>query len=152
PAIARLIEGGTRLSYGARALTAGGWQAVPDLAFAGGALLGCAAGFMNAPRLKAIHNAILSGIGAADAVGEAIAAGRRHDRLEALAGRVFDTGIERELRGVRNLKPLWARYGTLRGALLGGLDMWSQVLTGWSPFGTQRWRATDAEGLKPLAA
>ena len=152
PAIARLLEGGTRLSYGARALTAGGWQAVPDLAFAGGALLGCAAGFMNAPRLKAIHNAILSGIGAADAVGEAIAAGRRHDRLEALAGRVFDTGIEKELRGVRNLKPLWARYGTLRGALLGGLDMWSQALTGWSPFGTQRWRATDAERLKPLAA
>jgi len=79
PAIARMLAGGTRISYGARAVTAGGWQSIPTLAFPGGGLIGCAAGFMNAPRLKAIHNAILSGIGAADAIGAALAKGRSHD-------------------------------------------------------------------------
>jgi electron-transferring-flavoprotein dehydrogenase len=150
-AIAGLIEGGTRLSYGARALTAGGLQAIPDLAFAGGGLIGCAAGFMNAPRLKAIHNAILSGIGAADAVGAAIAEGRQHDRIEDLNRQVLSTGIGKELRGVRNLKPLWSRFGTLVGAFLGGVDMWCQTLLRFSPFGTQSWTRSDAEALKPRA-
>jgi electron-transferring-flavoprotein dehydrogenase len=148
PSIAPMLEGATRLSYGARALTAGGLQAIPDLAFAGGGLIGCAAGFMNAPRLKAIHNAILSGIGAADAVGEAVAAGRQHDRIEDLNRRVLDTGIERELAGVRNLKPLWSRFGTLLGAFLGGIDMWLLALTRWSPFGTLRWSTPDFGKLK----
>lgn len=152
PAIARLIEGGTRISYGARSLTAGGWQAIPDLVFDGGALIGCAAGFMNAPRLKAIHNAILSGIGAADCVGEAVAAGRAHDHLDTLQHSVLASGIERELKSVRNLKPLWSRFGTLPGAFLGGLDMWSIALFGRSPFGTLSWTTKDADRLQPLAS
>ena len=151
PAIAPLLEGANRLSYGARSFAAGGWQALPDLVFAGGGLIGCSAGFMNAPRLKAIHNAILSGIGAADAIGAAIAEGRQHDEVEDLDRRIFDTGIEAELRSVRNVKPLWARHGTLRGALLGGVDMWLQALTRWSPFGTLRWTEADDRGMRPLA-
>ncbi|MEQ8600199.1 MAG: electron transfer flavoprotein-ubiquinone oxidoreductase [Devosia sp.] len=150
PSIARLIEGATRISYGARALTAGGLQAIPDLAFEGGGLIGCAAGFMNAPRLKAIHNAILSGIGAADAVGDAIAAGRQHDRIADLGHHVLSTGIEKELTGVRNLKPLWNRFGTLLGAFLGGVDMWCQTVLRFSPFGTLRWNAPDSAKLKTL--
>jgi electron-transferring-flavoprotein dehydrogenase len=148
PSIARLLEGATRLSYGARTMTAGGLQAIPDLAFAGGGLIGCAAGFMNAPRLKAIHNAILSGIGAADAVGEAIAAGRQHDRIEDFGRHVLSTGIEKELTGVRNLKPLWGRFGTLLGASLGGLDMWCQTVLRFSPFGTLKWSTPDNAKLK----
>lgn len=151
PSIARLLEGATRTAYGARALTAGGLQAIPQLAFEGGGLIGCAAGFMNAPRLKAIHNAILSGIGAADAVGAAIAAGRQHDRIEDFDSRIRNTGIAAELQGVRNLKPLWSRFGTLAGALLGGLDMWCQALLRVSPLGTLRWSTRDADQLRPLA-
>ncbi|UYN99574.1 MAG: electron transfer flavoprotein-ubiquinone oxidoreductase [Devosia sp.] len=150
--IARLLDGATRISYGARALTAGGLQAVPQLAFAGGGLIGCAAGFMNAPRLKAIHNAILSGIGAADAVGAAIAEGRQHDVIADLEQRVMQTGIERELAGVRNLKPLWASFGTLTGAFLGGVDMWCQTVLRFSPFGTLRWSKSDAASLRPVSA
>ncbi len=152
PSVAPLLEGATRISYGARALAAGGLQAIPQLAFAGGGLIGCSAGFMNAPRLKAIHNAILSGIGAADAVGAAIAAGRQHDLIEDFAGRIMATGIEKELRGVRNLKPLWSRYGTLLGAFLGGFDMWCQTILRFSPFGTLRWTTSDAAKLKPIAS
>ncbi len=152
PSVAPLLEGATRISYGARALAAGGLQAVPHLAFAGGGLIGCSAGFMNAPRLKAIHNAILSGIGAADAVGAAIAAGRQHDVIEDLHQRVMTTGIEKELRGVRNLKPLWSRFGTVFGAILGGFDMWCQAVLRFSPFGTLRWKTSDAAKLKPLAS
>lgn len=151
PSIARLLEGATRTAYGARALTAGGLQAIPQLAFEGGGLIGCAAGFMNAPRLKAIHNAVLSGIGAADAVGAAIAAGREHDRIEDFDSRIRNTGIAAELQGVRNLKPLWSRFGTLAGAFLGGLDMWCQALLRVSPFGTLRWSTRDADRLRPLA-
>jgi electron-transferring-flavoprotein dehydrogenase len=152
PAIAPLLEGATRLSYGARALASGGWQSLPDLAIAGGALIGCAAGFMNAPRLKAIHNAFLSGIAAADAVGEAVAAGRQHDRIETLQERVLETGIGAELFGVRNIKPMWSRFGTLFGAGLGGFDLWCQSLLRFSMFGTQRSDTSDAAKLKPIAA
>lgn len=151
PSIAPLLEGATRISYGARALAAGGLQALPDLAFAGGGLIGCAAGFMNAPRLKAIHNAILSGIGAADAVGAAIDAGRQHDVIADFGHRILSTGIEKELRGVRNLKPLWSRFGTVLGASLGGFDMWCQAILRFSPFGTLRWSTPDAARLKPLS-
>ncbi|KKB08831.1 electron transfer flavoprotein-ubiquinone oxidoreductase [Devosia chinhatensis] len=150
-AIAPLLEGATRISYGARALAAGGLQAIPHLAFPGGGLIGCSAGFMNAPRLKAIHNAILSGIGAADAVGAAIAAGRAQDVIEDFEHRIMDTGIRTELSGVRNLKPLWSRFGTLLGTGLGGFDMWCQAVLRFSPFGTQAWTRPDAAKLKPIS-
>lgn len=151
PGIASLLEGATRLSYGARTMTAGGLQAIPDLAFPGGGLIGCAAGFMNAARLKAIHNAFLSGIGAADAVGAAIGAGRKGDVIEDFGHRILSTGIEKELRGVRNLKPLWSKFGTLLGAFLGGFDMWCQTVLRFSPFGALRWSQSDAQRLRPIA-
>ncbi|MEQ1900930.1 MAG: electron transfer flavoprotein-ubiquinone oxidoreductase [Devosia sp.] len=152
PAISRLLKGATRISYGARALTSGGYQSIPDLAFPGGALIGCAAGFMNAPRLKAIHSAIRSGIAAADTLAEALAAGRAHDRLETLRDNVLSTGIGPELRRVRNVKPLWSRFGTVLGVALGGLDMWVNTLFRVSPFGTLRHSKADADSLWPKAA
>jgi electron-transferring-flavoprotein dehydrogenase len=152
PSIGRLLEGATRVSYGARALTSGGWQSIPELIFPGGALIGCAAGFMNAPRLKAIHSAIRSGIGAADSIADALATGRAHDRLEDLPQRVLDTGIGVELRRVRNVKPLWSRFGTTLGVLLGGVDMWAQTLLRISPFGTLKHKKADADALWPVSA
>jgi electron-transferring-flavoprotein dehydrogenase len=152
PSIAPLLAGATRLSYGARALTSGGWQSIPDLAFPGGALIGCAAGYMNAPRLKAIHSAIRSGIAAADAVGEALAAGRAHDRLADLRERTFATGIGAELYRVRNVKPLWSRFGTGLGVLLAGLDMWTSTIFRFSPFGTLRHAKADADAIASVSA
>jgi electron-transferring-flavoprotein dehydrogenase len=152
PSIAHLLRGATRLSYGARALTSGGWQSIPELVFPGGALIGCAAGFMNAPRLKAIHSAIRSGIAAADSVADALAAGRANDRLADLPDRVMATGIGRELYRVRNVKALWSRFGTALGVLLGGIDMWVNQLFRFSPFGTLRHKKADADALWPVSA
>jgi len=151
PSIAKLLEGARRISYGARTMTSGGLQSIPTLAFPGGALIGCAAGFMNVPALKAIHSAIRSGIATADAVGEAITAGRSNDVLDNLNERVLATGIGAELSKVRNVKPLWGRFGLFLGVLLGGFDMWCQALFGVSPFGTLQHRKADADSLKPLA-
>ena len=148
PSVAGLLAGGTRISYGARAVTAGGWQSIPSLAFPGGGLIGCAAGFMNAPRLKAIHNAILSGIGAADAVGAAIAAGRQHDRIEDFAENVLRTGIEKELKGVANAKPLWSRLGTIMGSLAIGADLWISAIFGRSPLNLRSQGAPDFASLR----
>ncbi|WP_137151181.1 electron transfer flavoprotein-ubiquinone oxidoreductase [Devosia sp. FKR38] len=152
PSVAPLLKGATRLSYGARAVTAGGWQSIPTLAFAGGGLIGCAAGFMNAPRLKAIHNAILSGIGAADAVADAIAAGRKHDVIADFGKRVMQTGIADELQAVRNVKPLWSRFGTVLGAIAGGVEMWATAILGRSLLGTLHHKGPDHAALKPRNA
>jgi electron-transferring-flavoprotein dehydrogenase len=152
PAIARLLENATRISYGARTLTSGGWQSIPDIVFPGGALVGCSAGYMNAPRLKAIHSAIRSGIAAADCVADALGQGRAHDRLDDLRERTLATGIGRELYGVRNVKPLWSRCGTVLGVLLGGIDMWANTILRFSPFGTLRHRKADADTLWPSTA
>ena len=150
--VASLLQGATRLSYGARAVTAGGWQSVPTLAFPGGGLIGCAAGFMNAPRLKAIHNAILSGIGAADAVANAIGKGRQHDLITDYGRHVMSTGIATELKAVRNVKPLWSRFGTVVGALVGGMELWSSAILGRSLLGTLHHDKQDYQGLKPKRA
>ena len=152
PSIRRLLDGATRLSYGARALTSGGLQSVPNLAFPGGALIGCAAGFMNVPALKAIHSAIRSGMATADAVAEAVGQGRAHDVLDNLNERVLATGIGAELKPVRNVKPLWGRTGTVLGVVLGGFDMWCEALFGRSPFGTLKHRHADADTLRPSGA
>ena len=109
PRIASHLEGGRRISYGARALTEGGWQAIPRLAFPGGALIGCGAGFMNVPRIKGSHNAMLSGMMAAEAAFAAIGAGRSRDVLDAYEGAVKDSSMATELKRVRNVKPLWSR-------------------------------------------
>ncbi|CCB67357.1 electron transfer flavoprotein-ubiquinone oxidoreductase [Hyphomicrobium sp. MC1] len=128
PAIRDTFEGGKRIGYGARAITEGGWQSLPDLVFPGGALLGCAAGMVNLPRIKGSHNAILSGIAAADAVTDAIAAGRAHDRLDAYETEVRTGDIARDLKRVRNMKPFWSRFGTVLGVLLGGTDLWLNTI------------------------
>lgn len=149
PAIRPLFEGGRRIAYGARALTEGGWQSIPKLAFPGGALVGCAAGFMNVPRIKGSHNAILSGIHAGEAVMAAVRAGRAHDVLEDYESAVRDGEIAEDLKLVRNVKPLWSRFGTLLGVGLGGLDMWLRtLLLGWSPLGTLRHGRPDYATLE----
>jgi electron-transferring-flavoprotein dehydrogenase len=125
---------------------------VPNLAFPGGALIGCAAGFMNVPALKAIHSAIRSGMATADAVAEAVGQGRAHDTLDGLNDRVLATGIGAELKPVRNVKPLWGRAGTVLGVVLGGFDMWCEALFGRSIFGTLRHRHADADTLLPSGA
>jgi electron-transferring-flavoprotein dehydrogenase len=125
------FEGGRRIAYGARALTEGGWQSIPQLTFPGGVLVGCAAGFMNVPRIKGSHNAMLSGMAAAEAAFAAIAEGRSHDRLDAYAHAVFASPIAKDLRRVRNTKPMLSRFGTLLGTMFSGVDMWlNTVLPG----------------------
>jgi electron-transferring-flavoprotein dehydrogenase len=149
PSIRPVFEGGRRIGYGARALTEGGWQSIPRLVFPGGALLGCAAGFMNVPRIKGSHNAMLSGIEAAEAAYNAIRAGRSHDRLEAYEEAVRSGDIARELKLVRNAKPFLSRFGTFLGVALGGMDMWLRtLLLGWSPFGTLSHGKADYASLK----
>jgi electron-transferring-flavoprotein dehydrogenase len=128
PAIRDTFEGGKRIGYGARAITEGGWQSMPDLVFPGGALMGCAAGMVNVPRIKGSHNAMLSGIAAADAVFESIGAGRAHDKLTAYESNVRGGEIGDDLRRVRNVKPLWSKWGTALGVSLGGLSMWMNTL------------------------
>ncbi len=152
PAIRDVFAGGKRIAYGARAITEGGWQSVPELVFPGGVLLGCAAGFVNVPRIKGSHNAILSGIHAADAVLEALASGRSHDRLEAYATAVENGPIARDLKPVRNVKPLWSRFGTRIGVALGGLDMWLNTLIPGVGFGfTLRHGRSDAANMLPAS-
>ena len=128
PAIAPALEGGKRIAYGARAITEGGWQSIPDLVFPGGALLGCAAGFMNVPRIKGSHNAILSGIAAAEAAYAAVKGGRQHDKLLNYEADVMTGDIARDLKLVRNAKPLWSKFGTFLGIMLGGIDMWLNTI------------------------
>jgi electron-transferring-flavoprotein dehydrogenase len=151
PAIAAHLEGGERLAYGARALTSGGWQSVPKLVFPGGALVGCAAGFMNLPRIKGSHNAILSGILAANDAAAAIEAGRAHDELLDYATGWRTSAIGKDLKPVRNVKPLLSSYGTKLGLLLGGVDMWTNELFGFSFFGTLKHGKADYAALKPLS-
>ncbi len=122
------LEGGKRIAYGARAITEGGWQSIPKLVFPGGALVGCSAGFVNVPRIKGSHNAILSGIHAADALVDALAAGRAYDRLEDYETAVRSGPIATDLKRVRNAKPFWSRFGTGLGIPLGGLDMWLNTI------------------------
>ncbi len=148
PMIRETFEGGKRLSYGARAIAEGGWQSVPKLCFPGGALVGCSAGLVNVPRIKGSHNAILSGMLAAESIKDALAAGRANDELTSYENAWRSSAIGRDLKPVRNVKPLWSRFGTLLGVPLGGVDMWINALTGWSPFGTLKHGKADHESLK----
>ena len=150
PLVRATFEGGKRLAYGARALTEGGWQSVPKLTFPGGALVGCAAGFMNVPRIKGSHNAMLSGMLAAEHVAEALKAGRANDELADYETAWRSSAIGVDLWKVRNAKPLWSRFGTLFGIALGGLDMWTNT-AGFSLFGTLGHGKPDWATLKPAA-
>jgi electron-transferring-flavoprotein dehydrogenase len=151
PLVRETLEGGKRLAYGARALTEGGWQSTPRLTFPGGALVGCGAGFVNVPRIKGSHNAVLSGMLAAGHVFAALCQGRAHDEITAYEETWRASEIGRDLKPVRNVKPLWSRFGTRIGVALGGLDMWVNELTGLSPFGTLAHGKPDHESLKPLS-
>ncbi|HEY5819304.1 MAG TPA: NAD(P)/FAD-dependent oxidoreductase, partial [Mesorhizobium sp.] len=115
PAIRGTFEGGKRLSYGARAITEGGWQSVPKLSFPGGVLIGCSAGFVNVPRIKGSHNAVLSGTLAAEHAAAALAAGRANDELTSYEDAWRTSDIGKDLKKVRNVKPLWSRFGTAIG-------------------------------------
>jgi len=150
PLISDTFAGGKRICYGARALTEGGWQSVPKLAFPGGALIGCAAGFMNVPRIKGSHNAMLSGILAAEQVAAALGDGRAHDELAGYDAAWRDSAIGHDLWRVRNAKPLWSKLGTFAGVLLGGFDMWANTV-GLSLFGTLKHGKPDSATLKPAA-
>ncbi|MEQ1613405.1 MAG: electron transfer flavoprotein-ubiquinone oxidoreductase [Hyphomicrobiaceae bacterium] len=152
PAIRDVFVGGKRIGYGARAITEGGWQSIPELIFPGGALLGCAAGFVNVPRIKGGHNAILSGIHAAEAAFEAVTAGRSHDLLVAYKAAVMNGPISKDLKRVRNVKPLWSRFGTKLGIPIGGADMWlNTILPGIGLGYTLRHKKPDHAVTRPAA-
>ncbi|MEP9352896.1 electron transfer flavoprotein-ubiquinone oxidoreductase [Xanthobacter sp. KR7-65] len=144
------FEGGKRIAYGARAITEGGYQSVPKLAFPGGVLVGCGAGLVNVPRIKGSHNAVLSGMLAADHLLDALTAERSHDELSSYEASWRSSAIGADLKKVRNVKPLWSRFGTFIGIPLGALDMWTNTL-GFSLFGTLKHGKSDAASLKPAA-
>ena len=151
PSIAKTFKGAKRLSYGARAITEGGYQSVPKLSFPGGALVGCSAGLVNVPRIKGSHNAVHSGMLAAENIAAAIAAGRANDEVTGIEEGWRSGPIGKDLRQVRNVKPLWSRFGTILGVGLGGFDMWCNQLFGVSPFGTLRHGMSDAQSLEPAS-
>jgi len=150
PAIAPTLAGGRRIGYGARAVSEGGWQSVPKLAFPGGALIGCAAGLVNVPRIKGSHNAILSGMIAAENIAAAVGEGRANDTLDGYEETWRDSVIGRDLRPVRNAKPLWSKYGTVAGIALSGLDLWTNTF-GFSLFGTLGHGGPDHAAAVPAA-
>ncbi|WP_019904896.1 electron transfer flavoprotein-ubiquinone oxidoreductase [Methylobacterium sp. 77] len=150
PMIRDVFEGAKRIGYGARAIMEGGWQSVPKLVFPGGCLVGCSAGFVNVPRIKGSHNAVLSGMQAAEAIAAALTAGRQGDELADYEAGWRDSDIGRDLKRVRNVKPLWSKYGTLVGVGLGGVDMWAQTILGTSPFGTLKHGKPDHAATKPI--
>ncbi|MFI4974205.1 MAG: electron transfer flavoprotein-ubiquinone oxidoreductase [Caulobacterales bacterium] len=146
PSIRPILEGGKRIAYGARAITEGGWQSVPKLTFPGGVLIGCSAGFVNVPRIKGTHNAMKTGMLAAEEAFKAMGAGRAGDELVEYQQAYEGSWVAKELKLVRNVKPLWSRFGTFVGVALGGFDMWVNLLTGgFSPFGTLKHGKSDAE-------
>ena len=144
PMVADLLKGGKRVAYGARAISEGGWQSVPKLVAPGVALLGCSAGLVNVPRIKGNHNAMLSGIAAAEAAADAIKAGRAGDELSAYEADLRSGPIAKDLKKVRNVKPMWSKWGMFPSLVLGGFDMWTNNLFGLSLFGTLKHGKTDA--------
>ncbi len=145
PMVAELLAGGKRVAYGARAISEGGWQSIPKVVAPGVALLGCSAGLVNVPRIKGNHNAMLSGIAAAEAAAAALKEGRSGDELTAYETELRSGPIARDLKPVRNVKPLWSKLGMFPSLVLGGLDMWTNSLFGFSLFGTVKHGKTDAE-------
>ncbi len=149
PMVAELLKGGKRVAYGARAISEGGWQSIPKLVAPGVALLGCSAGLVNVPRIKGNHNAMLSGIAAANAAAAAISAGRASDELTDYETDLRTGPIAADLKKVRNVKPLWSRYGLLASLFGGAISMWA------SSFGlglfTLRHGKSDAEATGKAA-
>ena len=148
PMVAELLEGGKRVAYGARAITEGGYQSMPKMVAPGVAMLGCSVGMVNVPRIKGNHNAMLSGKAAAEAAYAAIQAGRGGDELTEYETDVREGPIATDLKKVRNVKPLWSKYGLTASLALGGFDMWTNTL-GFSLLGTLSHGKSDAEATEP---
>ena len=148
PMVAELLKGGKRVAYGARAISEGGLQSMPQLEFPGGALLGCSAGMVNVPRIKGNHNAMLSGIAAAEAAAKAIAEGRGGDMLGGYEAAVRKGAIGKDLSKVRNVKPLWSKYGLTASLAIGGADMWMNTF-GIGVLGTLSHGKSDADATEP---
>ncbi|MBB5515591.1 electron-transferring-flavoprotein dehydrogenase [Rubricella aquisinus] len=151
PEVAAVLEGGKRVAYGARAITEGGYQSIPKVTFPGGALLGCSAGLVNVPRIKGNHNAMLSGKAAAEAAHEALEAGRGSDELFGYEQELRTGPVGKDLKAVRNVKPLWSKYGIIASLLGGAADMWAHTLTGFNIFGTLKHGKNDAQSTAPAS-
>ncbi|MBR9820004.1 MAG: electron transfer flavoprotein-ubiquinone oxidoreductase [Rhodobacteraceae bacterium] len=150
PMVKDLLEGGKRVAYGARAISEGGYQSMPKMTVPGAALLGCSVGMVNVPRIKGNHNAMLSGKAAAEAAYAALQAGRSGDELTDYEAEVRKGAIGKDLKKVRNVKPLWSKYGLTASLALGGFDMWTNTF-GFSLLGTLGHGKTDAEATEPAA-
>ena len=148
PMVAELLKGGKRVAYGARAISEGGYQSMPKMVAPGVALLGCSVGMVNVPRIKGNHNAMLSGKAAAEAAHAAIETGRASDELGDYESDVRTGAIGKDLKKVRNVKPLWSKYGLGASLALGGFDMWTNTL-GFSLLGTLGHGKTDAAATEP---
>ena len=150
PLIETVLKGGRRVAYGARAITEGGLQAVPKLFFPGGVLIGCSAGFVNVPRIKGSHNAMKTGMLAAEAAFAALGAGRSGDELASYEDAFRKSWVYTDLAQVKNVKPMWSKLGLIGGLALGGLDMWMNQLFGFG-LGTWKHGKADYATLKPAA-
>jgi electron-transferring-flavoprotein dehydrogenase len=155
PEIAKILAGGKRVSYGARAINEGGWQSVPKLAFPGGALIGCSAGFVNVPRIKGSHTAMKSGMLAAESIAAALAANREHDEISTYQSALNDSWIAKELKLVQNVQPAVTKFGGDFGTMIGAFDMWMRTLKIGLPISMKH--HTDASAIqrkdlyKPIA-
>ncbi len=150
PMVAELLKGGKRVAYGARAISEGGYQSMPKMVAPGVALLGCSVGMVNVPRIKGNHNAMLSGMAAAQAAHAAIGEGRASDELTAYETEVRGGAIGKDLKKVRNVKPLWSKRGLLASLTVGGFDMWTNTL-GFSLLGTMKHGKSDAAATEKAA-
>ena len=151
PLISQVLEGGRRVAYGARAITEGGFQSVPKLYFPGGVLIGCSAGFVNVPRIKGSHNAMKTGMMAAEAAFAALNAGRAGDELSAYEEAYKKSWVYEDLKRVKNVKPMWSKLGLVGGVMLGAIDMWMNTLFGFG-LGTWKHGKPDSATLKPAAS
>ena len=150
PLISQVLEGGRRVAYGARAITEGGFQSVPKLYFPGGVLIGCSAGFVNVPRIKGSHNAMKTGMMAAEAAYAALNEGRAGDEITAYQTAYENSWVYQDLKKVKNVKPMWSKLGLVGGVVLGAVDMWLNTLLGFG-LGTWKHGKADYATLKPAA-
>ena len=142
PKIRELLEGGKRIAYGARAISEGGWQSIPKLTFPGGAIVGCGAGLVNVPRIKGNHNAMLSGILVAESIAAEIS---KNGDLKSYERKLRSGIIGKDLKRVRNVKPLWTKFGLVGALIFGALDMWIANIFGVNVFGSLAHGKNDAE-------
>ena len=149
PMIEKMLKGGKRVSYGARAITEGGYQSIPKLSFPGGLLIGCSGGLVNVPRIKGNHNAMMSGISAAEITCKAIKEGLENTELSEYDAAIKNGKVGADLKPVRNVKPIWSRFGLLASLIVGGIDMWIANIFGINILGTMKHGKSDAKSTKP---